>query len=98
MGLAFLGFFWFSGIAVAVALSVRMGGRYGNWLGLGVVLACLMLMQLMHLSAARACLVGNCGELGLLLDQIRLALGGLTLGGAVAGFWIGLRLSAPRPD
>lgn len=98
MGLTILAFLWFAGMTVAVALAVRAGGPRGILRGLGVVLACLALLQVMHLAAGQACRPGNCGDLGLLLDRIRMTLGALTLVGGLVGVLMGLRVLAPRAE
>ncbi|PKQ10417.1 MAG: hypothetical protein CVT70_19825 [Alphaproteobacteria bacterium HGW-Alphaproteobacteria-1] len=96
MGLNILAFLWFAGMAGAVAFAVRAGGQRGVFRGIWVVLACLVLLQIMHFSANHACMPGNCGDLGLLLDRIRITLGALTLAGGGAGVVLGLYVLAPR--
>lgn len=96
MGLNILAFLWFAGMAGAVALAVRAGGQRGVFRGILGVFACLALLQIMHLAARQACLPGNCGDLGLLLDRIRITLGALTLAGGGVGGLLGLTVLAPR--
>ncbi|MGX0902426.1 hypothetical protein ACSSV8_000990 [Roseovarius sp. MBR-79] len=98
MGLNILAFLWFAGMAGAVAFAVRAGGQRGVFRGVWVVLACLVLLQIMHLAASHACMPGNCGDLGLLLGRIRMTLGALTLAGGLAGLLLGLCVLAPRDD
>ncbi len=85
MGLFFLGFFWFAGMAVATALPVLMGARHGVALAFGIAILCLVALQGLHSAAGVACDRGNCGDLGALMDHIRLVLAGLTGLGFVAG-------------
>ncbi|KPP80946.1 MAG: hypothetical protein HLUCCO07_12140 [Rhodobacteraceae bacterium HLUCCO07] len=85
MGLFFLGFFWFAGMAVATALPIVMGARHGVALALGIAILCLVALQGLHFSAGLACAGGACGDLGALMDHIRLVLASLTGLGLVAG-------------
>lgn len=92
MGLTFLAFFWFAGVAVAVALCVRLTGRHGTMYGFAIAAVCLIALQMLYVTAQTACPAETCGSLGALLDRIRLTLGSLTIAGLAVGFWLARRV------
>lgn len=89
MGLIFLGFFWFAGMAVATALPLVLAVRHGVMLAVGIAILCLVALQGLHGAAHLACTPGPCGNLPPLLDHIRLTLASLTALGLAAGLCAG---------
>jgi hypothetical protein len=89
MGLIFLGFFWFAGVAVATALPLVLGGRRAVVPAFGIAVACLLALQGLYSAAQAACATGGCGDLGPLLDHIRMVLATLTVLGLVTGLGAG---------